>query len=121
MIKRLVLVEDNPVTHQIFQEILFDWVVIPVFTAQKAETFLHEEQDFNGVVVMIDLSVIKENGIEWITKIRAAYSDVPVIILSGTEDDAMLKAIKETVVNDCIIRPFYGEVLVNAVENAIEV
>jgi len=119
MIKRLLLVEEDPSTHVLFQEILIDWIVIPAFSAQKAETFLNDEQDFNGVIVMVDLSVVKEAGTEWINKITNTHPGLPIIVLCSDEDGAALKEIKDQEIKDFLIRPFYGEVLVDAVNRAI--
>jgi CheY-like chemotaxis protein len=86
---RLLLVEDNPGDVRLMREVLaripdvaFEVVHAP--TLKKAMSILTQEPI---EVVLLDLGLPDSMGLETLERIRTAAQDVPIIVLTGLQDD----------------------------------
>lgn len=88
---RLLLVEDNPGD----QELVRDWLgdgticrfeVSAVATLEGAREAI-SSSTFDAVV--LDLSLPDSQGVETISRLRAACDDVPILVLSGASSDEL--------------------------------
>ena len=87
---QILLVEDNPADARLFQELLAD-AETPFSTEQVrtlAEALRRLER--GGIdVMMSDLSLPDSQGIETFEKLHAAAPHVPLIVLSGMDDETL--------------------------------
>lgn len=99
---QILLVEDNPVDARMV-EIMLSGVItgpgLPGFSVHKAPTMARalsmlQQSDFD--VVLLDLSLPDSFGLETLHKLKASAFDLPIIILSGLNDEAVaLQAVNE--------------------------
>ena len=87
MMYSVLIVEDEPVARQSLKY-LIDWEQLGFFIKAEAENGLHalkllETEHFS--LVLTDIRMPTMNGLELIARLRA-FSDVPVVILSGYDD-----------------------------------
>ncbi|MGP0593654.1 response regulator [Nitrospira sp. T9] len=94
----ILLVEDNPADAELVRERLKDasgmspFHITRVSTLKEALTILHTTP-FD--VILLDLNLPETNGLETLKRIRSANSAIPLVVLTGTEDEPLaLEAIK---------------------------
>ncbi|MBN2018175.1 MAG: PAS domain S-box protein [Candidatus Cloacimonetes bacterium] len=85
----ILLVEDNPGDAELIKEYIFDTslrnsVFTEAHTLQEAIMFC-VEQDFD--VILLDLGLPDSNGLSTITKLLQCEKKVPIIVLTGLEDE----------------------------------
>ncbi len=87
---KILLVEDNLLDARTFHLMLSSSKSIFTFEITHAD-HLHKAieyiaaRDFN--VILLDLSLPDENGLDTLKKIRAVTKDIPVIVLTGIDDE----------------------------------
>ena len=78
--------------------------------------------DSKGIdLVISDYEMPKMDGYELAKRIRSKYpkEDLPLLILSGTEENAMISKFLKAGVNDYIPKPFINEEFINRVSNTL--
>jgi two-component system cell cycle response regulator len=89
--KRVLLIEDNPADARLIVELLTDasagGVELQHVDRISVALKLLSEQRFD--VVLLDLSLPDGSGLETVSRICAADPHMPVIVLTGLEDDAL--------------------------------
>lgn len=82
-----------------------------VFAFRTYEDFIFKFNDIHPDLVITDRNLPGQNGIEVISKIRQQDSDLPIIMISGSDsDDNILEALKNGA-DDFIAKPFDFEIL----------
>ncbi len=109
----ILLIEDNPADQLLFQEYLSD-------TSLKNSKVQIYDKFGEGIrqlilqkpnLLMLDLSLPDSFGLEGLLKVKQIAEDIPVIILTGLNDDAIaLKAIKHGA-QDYLVKGAYDEAL----------
>lgn len=109
----ILLIEDNPADQLLFQEYLSD-------TSLKDSRVHIYDRFGDGIrqlilqkpnLLMLDLSLPDSFGLDGLLKIKQIAGDIPVIILTGLNDDAIaLKAIKHGA-QDYLVKGAYDETL----------
>lgn len=95
---RILLVEDNLGDAEILQELLEESSVSEfdfrhVVRVADALTHLSEE---NFDVILLDLSLPDSNGLETLMRIRESTSDLPIVVMTGFDDEKLaLSAVRE--------------------------
>lgn len=70
-------------------------------------------------VVLLDLSLPDSSGVDTVRKMRAAFADVPIVVLTGYDDDALAIASLEAGAQDYLVKGrFDVDALNRAVRNA---
>ena len=86
----------------------------------KAYKFLKNKQNKPKVVIS-DFIMPKLNGIEFLTKVKALYDDISLILLTGYADkENAIKAINELEIYKYIEKPWDNDNLILNIKNAIE-
>jgi len=89
---RVLLVEDNPGDARLLREVLAD-AHPGGYEVQNADC-LNEglrrlEQDDRYDVILLDLSLPDSRGLATVSAIQTAVPDVPIVVLTGTDDDTL--------------------------------
>jgi PAS domain S-box-containing protein len=97
-IHHILLVEDNPADARLVREQLntgfgtYSFHLTHVSTLDKAKEIL-QTSEFQAI--LLDLNLPGTNGLETLTRIRPANPRIPIVVLTGTEDEPLgLEAIK---------------------------
>lgn len=93
---RILLFEDNPGDARLVQEILSE---IPdnftVNVVERLELGLEFLASQDVDVVLLDLNLPDSRGLETLTKLQTQFSHVPVVIMTGSDDEALgVRAVK---------------------------
>ncbi|MFN2537573.1 MAG: EAL domain-containing protein [Mycobacteriales bacterium] len=106
----LLLVEDDPdhaflVTRRLREQLPKGWRVERLATAAAACARLSE-----GSVscVVLDLSLPDARGLEAVTRMRGAASDVPIVVLTGTDDAALGRDALRLGAQDYLVKGRHG-------------
>lgn len=89
--RRLLIVEDNPGDARLVREMLRDgWTrnVEVAHLTTVAEGIAHVLAE-GADAVLLDLSLPDASGLDGLKRLRQAAPDMPVVILSGTDDEAL--------------------------------
>jgi two-component system cell cycle sensor histidine kinase/response regulator CckA len=121
---RVLLVEDNPADARLLQEALVDVGVrrsvdlVNVTRLSAAIELLSREQ-FD--VILLDLSLPDEHGIDTLLRVRAHAPSLPIVVLSGMDDEAlMIRAVREGAQDYLVKGIMDGHVVVRAMRYAME-
>lgn len=72
-------------------------------TAEKAITILENEQ---VDAVLLDINLPGTNGLEALRKIRASWPELPVVMISGQQEEDVAKATLREGAFDYVVKPF---------------
>lgn len=89
--KRILLVEDNPADARLMQEILVNHrpTRFDLQFADRLQTGLTRLAEEHFDVVLLDLSLPDSSGLETLRRTRLAVPDIPMIVLTGIEDELL--------------------------------
>ncbi len=119
---QILLIEDNPGDARLIREILGEETNV-AFTLTNVKRLaegikLLTTGDID--VVLLDLSLPDSNGLETFIKIHAGVPEIPVIILSGLNDEEMaLRAVHRGAKDYLVKGQDDVKLLVRAIQNAI--
>jgi K+-sensing histidine kinase KdpD len=121
--KRILLVEDNPGDAILLREALreidsppFELIHVDHFNA--AIQYLRQEC-FGAV--LLDLSLPDANGIDSVVRMQREVDDIPIIVLTGLDDDVVaLEAVRAGAQDYLIKGQIDGRLLVRSVSYAVE-
>lgn len=89
-----------------------------IFLASTIHEALEIVKQKNIDMIMSDIHLKKENGLDFIARVQGAQTQIPFIVISGFDDKAFLmKSIKLGVV-DYLIKPFSLEEMESALQKA---
>ncbi|MBF0505929.1 MAG: response regulator [Nitrospirae bacterium] len=115
----VLVVDDNPTVLEVVSLTLkeFGYNTVSCLSAQEAENrFTNVKPD----VVLTDIVMPGESGIDLLEKIHASDPEMPVILMTGYADlDKAIEAIKKGAF-DFIIKPYKPEQLRHSVERAVK-
>lgn len=120
---RILLIEDNPLDARLMAEMLAEesasgYTLQAVDSISSALRCLNEQQ-FN--LVLLDLSLPDGKGSDTVERICSACLQVPVIVLTGLEDDAMALAAVQAGAQDYLVKgQVEGHEIRHAIRYAIE-
>jgi sigma-B regulation protein RsbU (phosphoserine phosphatase) len=120
---RVLLIEDNPGDAHLIQAILGD-AAVDGFVLERAERLAHgiDRLAAGGVdSVLLDLSLPDSHGLETFARLHAAAPGVPIIVLSGLEDETVAVSAVQQGAQDYLVKGHVdGHVLMRAIRYAIE-
>ena len=120
---RVLLVEDNPADARFVLELLTDagkggLGVAHAGTVREGLRLLAQE-DFDAI--LLDLSLPDSQGIDTLTALHAQATGVPILVLTGLEDEAVATRALRHGAQDYLVKgKFEGDLLVRAMDHAIE-
>jgi diguanylate cyclase (GGDEF)-like protein len=119
----ILLVEDNPGDARLVREMLGE-VTSNEFEVHHVERLAEARERLmsNGTgCVLLDLSLPDANRLEALMQLRAAAPDVPIVILSGLQDELLaVKAVQEGAQDYLIKGRVDGDALGRSISYAIE-
>jgi putative two-component system response regulator len=91
-----------------------------VISCENAEDALTQLQESRILAVLTDINMPDISGIELLDKIRQAYPQVPVILMTAyAELDITIEAVK-TGAFDFVTKPYKSSYLIRAIEKAVQ-
>ena len=125
---RVLLIEDNPSDARLLKETLSDIMqkesVHTLFEIQCASRHSEGMEYLNQAdfdVVLLDLSLPDSQGLDTFTKTHRLFPDIPIIILSGLDDDQVALQAVRTGAQDYLYKgEVTGSLLLRAIRYAIE-
>jgi signal transduction histidine kinase len=121
---RLLLIEDNPGDARLVREHLSDASGGQAFHQEGAGTLeeaarLLESETFD--VALLDLNLPDGTGLETLARVQAAAPSLPLIVLTGSDDEAMAVAAVREGAQDYLVKGrIDGDLLAQAIRYAIE-
>jgi len=120
---RILLVEDNPGDARLTVELLrevgeFDFEVVHATTFAEGLFRLSSEK-FS--IVLLDLSLPDGQGLSLVSQLRARYSRIPLVVLTGFEDEATAVGALQAGAQDYLVKgQGDGHLVSRAIRYAIE-
>ena len=119
----ILLIEDNPADARLIQETLAapGGAAMDLWWAERLSTGLKQLAETEIDVVLLDLSLPDSQGLDTFLKLRAQAPDIPVIVVTGLDDEGLaLRAAREGV-QDYVLKGSAGmRSLVRVIRFAIE-
>ncbi len=115
---RVLLVEDNPGDARLIQELLLEsqWGELQTSVAGSLAAALEVLRGEEIKLILLDLSLPDSLGIDTFHKVAEAAPLIPVIVLSGLDDEALALQTVEEGAQDYLVK---GQVDPNILERAI--
>jgi len=88
-IRHISIIDDDPASLLLMQELLGEYFETAIF--QDARSFFQRFNKMNTDLVVTDLMMPDIPGFEIIKKIRTDRPDMPVIVVSATDDESVIK------------------------------
>lgn len=123
----LVMVDDN--LDEIFltrRQVRRDGIINRFVSEKKPERLIETLDELiemgaqqDSFLILLDINMPRSNGFETLKRIRAHpdYKDVPVVMLSASEDEADMFESFELGSDGYLVKPFTGEEFFAAVQN----
>jgi len=118
-INAILVVDDDPSVLKSTSRLLssFGYLVFPYGNAMDA---MMQLEQYNVRVVLTDIMMPEVTGLQFLEKIRAFNSDIPVIMMTGYAEMGMtIDAIRKGA-SDFLLKPFKPEYLAHSVKKAID-
>ncbi|MBI3604093.1 MAG: EAL domain-containing protein [Nitrospirae bacterium] len=120
---KILLVEDNPGDARLVEEALVETSTAQ-FTlahADRMDRALQRIREERFDVALLDLSLPDSHGIETFLKAKAQAPDLPILVLTGMDDEAFALRALQAGAQDYLVKgQLDGRLLVRAVRYAIE-
>jgi PAS domain S-box-containing protein len=121
---RVVLIEDNPGDIRLVIEMLTGPEMFYPFKVESAETFAQASEILSQErfdVIILDLALPDEYGLETLSRISKIAPGVPIVILSGTRDrELAVEAVQKGAQDYLVKGNMNSELLVRSLRYAIE-
>jgi two-component system response regulator len=130
---QIILVEDNPddalMTIRGFRLKNLEKYLIHLKNGEQALQFFFDRVEFNGhlfsdsvtTIILLDIRMPKIDGIEVLRRLKSSEQTkhVPVVILSSSTDDPVIKQCLELGADDYLIKPVTVEGFKQVVEKLV--
>jgi signal transduction histidine kinase len=120
---RILLVEDNPGDSRLLQEYLKDAGAdrYQVTHADRLAGGLERLAEANVDAVLLDLSLPDSQGMDTLVRMREAAKAVPIVVLTGIEDEALGMRLIQAGAQDYLIKgQVSGPLLTRSLQYAVE-
>ncbi|HEV2122881.1 MAG TPA: response regulator, partial [Chloroflexota bacterium] len=121
---KVLLVEDNPADADLIEEALLDAAAGSTFqlvSASRLQAGLERLAGGDIAVVLLDLSLPDSHGFETFTRMRTHIPSVPIVVMSGLDDQALAdRAVREGAQDYLVKGQVDGNLLVRSLRYAIE-
>ena len=113
----ILLVDDDPLTHELIHKYLKDWEVESVYSGKEA---LEALRNRNFVIVITDLNMPGMSGIELLREIKATYSHrVQVIVITVSDQMNDFFDSLQGGANDFLPKPLKKADLIEVLEHTL--
>lgn len=105
--KSLLIIDDEPSTSKVLEHFLRkDFQVVTKSDGMEGMAWL--EEGYKVDMIIADLNMPNLNGKEFVRVVRASnlYSDIPIIILSGTDESSERIQCLNLGADDFMLKPF---------------
>jgi PAS domain S-box-containing protein len=121
---RVLLVEDNPGDARLVEILLAEADSFGTFLLTNAKRLDEAIEQLERVVfhvVLLDLSLPDSSGLETVSRIRGAASELPIVVLSGQDDEETALWALQRGAEDYLVKGRGdGEIVARAIRHAIE-
>tara|TARA_B100001094_G_C17952305_1_gene681188 strand:- start:122 stop:505 length:384 start_codon:yes stop_codon:yes gene_type:complete len=100
----ILITDDEESILEYFEDVLSD-MGLDVYAARDGQEALEMLENLQPDLMLVDLMMPKVDGIQLIETIRKADKKIPVIVVSGTEDDRKKAAAKSKGANVVLPKP----------------
>ena len=103
---RVLLIEDNPADARLLEVTLSDLPGQPfaITVADRLERGLERLAEGDVAAVLLDLSLPDSQGMETLLAIRRAFPSVPVVVLTGLEDESVALSSLQAGAQDFLVK-----------------
>ena len=120
----ILLVEDNPGDARLVEVLLSDADLSGSFNIVHAATLgeaLERLEESNFEVILLDLSLPDSSGLETVNRMRTAAPEMPVVVLSGQDDEEIAMQALHKGAEDYLVKARGdGELIARSVRYSIE-
>jgi diguanylate cyclase (GGDEF)-like protein len=122
LLPRLILVEDNESDARLVQEMLRFSGAEPfeVVHHTRVGDACQDLAESGAACVLLDLSLPDADGLEAVTRAQKAAPEVPIVVLSGREDEVLALAAVQEGAQDYLMKGSDGSHIARAIRYAIE-
>ncbi len=120
---RALLIEDDPIAVGLTQKILAEVQAagVDLESCDRLATGLERLGAGGVAVVLLDLSLVDSQGLDTFAKVHAHAPDVPIVVLTGSDDEQLAVQAVEQGAQDHLTKDQMGsDLLVRALRYAIE-
>ncbi|WP_071467379.1 response regulator transcription factor [Polynucleobacter asymbioticus] len=117
--KYIFLVEDDDELRSDLERAL-QFCGYTIFSFANPEQFLQEFKPLVPAVLITDMRMPKQSGVELQSELLAKGHKIPIIFISGESSDEQIIAALKSGAVDFLLKPFSREALLGAVAKAIE-
>ncbi len=116
---KVLLVEDNPADAALFEETIKEQSLgaIQIYMSSTLKEALDTIKSNQIDIVLLDLNLPDSRGEETLTKLLSAAPDVPVIVLTSTNDPLMGQRLIQAGAMDYLVKERVGSFITNAIYN----
>lgn len=117
-IKRILIVDDNKEILNLIRRIISNhFKNSEIYTATCGEDGIKIFNNASIDIIITDYKMNAITGLELTRIIRAVNSNIPVIAITGEQNDNILEKLKNAGANYVIFKPFQMEELINIMKN----
>lgn len=116
---RILVVDDEGDLRDLLKELLTD-ITPNVFSAVDGEDAFTQYQQIKPHAILSDLKMPRKTGMELLSDIRAEFSQVPFVIVTGYDDKESLLGAIRLGATDFIEKPFRPQQLIEVMERAVD-
>jgi len=120
---RLLLVEDNPGDAVLVREMLHTALEdqVELVHVEALEQACSQVLEVEAACVLLDLSLPDAVGLDAVTRMQAAAPDIPIVVLTGLDDETLALSAVQHGAQDYLIKGQVDEVLIaRSIRYAIE-
>ena len=120
---RVLLVEDNPQQARLVQAFLskFQTPAYALVHADRLSAGLERLEESGVDIILLDLTLPDSDGLDTFHTVRAHAEDIPIVILSGIDDEELaVRAVREGAQDYLLKGDLNASALVRALNFAIE-
>jgi signal transduction histidine kinase/CheY-like chemotaxis protein/Flp pilus assembly protein TadD len=121
--KQILIADDNPVNVFVLRQFLQKWGATTMEAADGNQVMsLLKEHRFD--MVLMDIQMPEKDGIEATREIRSsgqAWSNIPVIAITASHEEEVKDKIRESGMNDFVIKPFMPDELTRKISRVFNI
>ena len=120
---KVLLIEDNPTDARLIQKMAEEksWASFDLTCVDKLQAGLKHLANGSADIVLLDLDLPDSKGLGTFIKVHAQEAEVPVVVLTGLEDEKIgLEAVQKGAQDFLVKGQVDGDLLIRAMRYAIE-
>ncbi|MEZ4741769.1 MAG: response regulator [Bdellovibrionota bacterium] len=123
--KSVLLIDDDPTFRKALRKLLIQLnfsIIDPKTNGEQAWNTISSHRESKFSLIILDWNIPKINGLTLLNRIRRndAYSETPVLIISGLLENEDLKLFEEFPLTESLQKPVVLKNLANTIENLLK-